>query len=151
MENGRGYDVPEQKRTSVGWIVALVVIAFFLIFSPILGLFVMLWEKATVKEFFIAPIASVESPDKKQHFAASREGVLQLVETKTGKVLKTAKLSPIRYTGLEVKWAKPQKIEIFASFRYAGLARGDELQWDLVSSKLQELHPDGSLTEPETE
>lgn len=151
MQSGRVGDVPEQKRTKAGCVVALIGIVFFIVFSPILEVFVMLWEKATVKEFFITPVATVESPDGKSQLTVSREGVFQLVEKKTGKVLKTAKLSPKRYTTLDVTWKTPQKIEIFARYRYAALARGESLQWDLETGKLQVRDYNGTLTEPETE
>lgn len=111
----------------------------------------MLWEKAMVKEFFITPVAAVESPDGKSQLTVSREGVFQLVEKKTGKVLTSAKLSPKRYTTLDVTWKTPQKIEIFARYRYAALARGESLQWDLETGKLQVRDYNGTLTEPEIE
>ena len=155
---GRPYRAGDvQRQWVLTWKVFGGVVAAFVLmpFLPML-LFVpmelhMLWEKAMVKEFFLVPVAAVESPEGTQYVTASREGILRLVEKKTGKVLKMTKLSPKRYTTLEVMWQTPQKIGIFASFRYGAMARGESLQWNLQTGNLQELHLDGTLTDPETE
>lgn len=135
---------------------ALLVLGILVLSLPLLSiaLFIpmgahQLWERASGKTLLLDEAVSVDSPDRRLRFHASREGELKILDIKTGKVKHPiVSLSPTEYGALEVKWKDTKNVVVFALLRYPALSRGSYFRWDLISGKLIEEYADGSPVAP---
>ncbi len=136
-------EADEQRRWIMTWKV-IGAVAFFYLLLQLMPLVVVLpgylkmrWDAVMHPNYLLEPVLPVSSPDTRLRFVAERDGILRILESKSGKRLQTATLSPKDYRHIVARWKDNTHLELDASFRYPFKKKGYTFLWDMQNGKLK--------------